>query len=83
MEEVDRLFIAVNSNLNPKVQTKYNNSKGIIRYEFFEAMIKVAVKRYIEYGSAQSEAEAMKLFWEECLEPHCQEVIKDDPYGYD
>ena len=76
MEEVDRLFISVNSNLNPKVHTKLNSSKGIIRYEFFEAVMKVAVKRYIEFGSANSEAEAMKQFWEEYLEPHCQEVTK-------
>ena len=73
----------MNSNRNPAVQTKYNSSKGIIRYEFFEAVIKVAVKRYIEFGSAKSEAEAMKQFWEDVLEPYCQEVMKADPYLYD
>jgi hypothetical protein len=83
VEEVDRLFIAVNSNQNPIVHTKYNSSKGIIRYEFFEAVMKVAVKRYIEFGSAKSEAEAMRQFWEEYLEPHCQEAMKEDPYVYD
>jgi hypothetical protein len=70
VEEVDRLFIAVNSNQNPIVHTKFNSSKGIIRYEFLEAVMKAAVKRYFEYGTAETEAEAMHQFWTQCLQPH-------------
>ena len=83
VEEVDRLFIAVNSNANPIVHTKYNSSKGIIRYEFVEAIIKIALKRYIEFGTAKSESEAMHQFWLEYLEPHQKEVMAENPYFYD
>lgn len=47
-EDIDRLFVAINSNNNPVVKTKYNSSKGIIRYEFFEAMIKACIKRFFD-----------------------------------
>ncbi len=49
-DEIDRIFIAVNTNNNPVVKTEFNSAKGIIRYEFLEAVIRAAVKRFIEFG---------------------------------
>jgi hypothetical protein len=39
---------------------KTNNSKALIRYEFLEFMVRLAIKKYVEYGSLESEAEAIK-----------------------
>jgi hypothetical protein len=63
-DEVDRLFIAVNTNNNPAVKTEFNSAKGIIRYEFSEVIIRAALKRFIEFGSLKSEAEAVTQFFQ-------------------
>ena len=69
-DEVDRLFIAVNTNNNPAVKTEYNSAKGIIRYEFFEVIIRASLKRFIEFGSLKSEAEAVTQFYLHYLEAY-------------
>lgn len=69
-DEIDRLFIAVNTSSNPAVKTEFNSAKGIIRYEFLEVMIRAALKKYCEFGNVKSEAEAINLFWEQYLLPY-------------
>lgn len=63
-DALDQLFYAVNSNFNPMVRTEYNNVNSIVRYEFLEVIIRAALKKFCEFGSVKSEAEAINLFWE-------------------
>jgi hypothetical protein len=69
-DEIDRLFIAVNTNNNPAVKSEFNSAKGIIRYEFFEVIIRSGLKRFIDFGSLKSESEAIDSFWTQYLEPY-------------
>ena len=64
-DEIDRLFIAVNAVMADEQDSNTNNpetnkSKALIRYEFLEFMVRLAIKKYVEYGPLESEAEAIK-----------------------
>ena len=74
------LFVAVNS--SDKKQSTFNNDKQIVRYEFLEIMIRVAIKRYFESGKVQTEADAVQKLWDDHLKPHKELTDQIDPYFY-
>lgn len=80
-EDVDRLFIAVNSGGQKK--TSMNPDKALVRFELVEIMARAAIKRFCESGELESEAEAVSALWSNFLEPHREEIMLEEPYFYD
>jgi hypothetical protein len=79
-EDIDRLFIAVNAGQQKK--SPYNPDKLLVRYEFLEIMLRTALKKYIEPGFLDNEADAVENFWNEYLNVHYAETNLEKPYFY-
>lgn len=54
-----------------------------MRYEFLEFIVRCAIMKYSKNGRKVSEAEAVKILWEEALQPHFKEMELIDPFFYD
>ena len=64
-EDVDRLFIAVNSGGQKK--TAMNPDKALVRFEMLEIMLRSAIKKYCEGGELEGEAQAVEALWSSFL----------------
>jgi hypothetical protein len=64
--DYDVIFKAVNFN---EMESTLNPTHGVVRYEFIETIIRVAVEKYKVQGTAQTEDEAVKRMLYELLAP--------------
>lgn len=71
-EDCDRLFIAVNVNKGGAQTTsnEFNSEKSLVRHEFLEILLRIAVKKYFESEKVNSETAAIAKFTSENLEPY-------------
>jgi hypothetical protein len=66
------LFIAVNVNKGGAHTTsnEFNSEKALVRHEFLEIVLRIAVKKYFESEKVYSETAAIAKFAQENLEPY-------------
>jgi len=62
---IDRLFIAVNQD---GVNVEGSNGNNLMRYEFLEAIVRLAKTKYVEGGATSSLPEAYQMLIDLILE---------------
>jgi len=62
---IDRLFIAVNQD---GVNVEGSNGNNLMRYEFLEAIVRLAKTKYVEVGATSSLPEAYQMLIDLILE---------------
>jgi hypothetical protein len=65
--DYDVIFKAVN--FNEMGDQELNPSHGVVRYEFVETIVRVAVEKFMVKGTAKSEGEAVQRLLFEMLAP--------------
>ena len=71
MQELDRIFIATNVS---KVQLERNNARMITRFEFLEAIVRVALAKYFNPRIAPSQSAAVALLIDKHLLPFAERL---------
>jgi hypothetical protein len=61
LAKIDIVFALVNHNID---SVESNNEKLLIRYEFFEAILRIAGLKYRDTGIAKTYAEAFQMIIE-------------------
>ena len=67
--EGDTLFLTVNG----KKQTPMNPATALVRHQFMEIILRLAIKRYYDTKQVKSEADAVKEAFREFLLPKCSD----------
>jgi hypothetical protein len=62
------IFKAINFN-EADVDMSLNPSNGVVRYEFIEAIVRIAIEKYMIKGTAATEQEALKQLLSQVLLP--------------
>ena len=62
--DFDVIFKAVNFT---EIESELNPAHGIVRYEFIETLVRVAVEKYMIKGKAKNEAEAVRMLFDKIL----------------
>jgi len=63
--DFDVIFKAVNFT---ETESELNPTHGIVRYEFIETLVRVAVEKYMIKGNAANEGEALRRLFSEILD---------------
>jgi hypothetical protein len=66
-EDFTVVFKAVNFT---ELESDLNPAHGVVRYEFVETIVRVAIEKFLVKGTAQTEAEAVKRLLMEILDPN-------------
>jgi len=80
LKDVDTIFIATNVQLGEPIKAaekKRNNQRSLTRFEFIEAIMRLAKAKYVNSGRATRYVEAVKLLIDEHVLPNMSEY--DDP----
>jgi len=65
LSEYDRLFITVNGNK----RTDLIPANALVRFQFVEIILRLAIKKCYETGEVENELDAVELFYERHIEP--------------
>ena len=68
--DADRMFIAVNAGINKPL----NPQHALVRYQFLEILIKIAIEKYFKNNIVKSEIEALEKLFYDHLAKHYSKV---------
>ena len=71
MADADRLFITVNANKRGPLIP----ANSLVRFQFMEILIRLAIKRYYESGDVPSEAEAVRQLITNNIQPEFEQTM--------
>jgi hypothetical protein len=79
LADLDRIFIATNVAL-PGMRSDDNPDRALMRFEFLEAVCRVAIAKYKESGSGLTESESIEKLISTLIEPNARKEIDEiDP----
>ena len=75
---LDRIFIAVNSGTSKQNATDVNDIKSLMRYEYLEAMIRIAYAKFVQTEKCESIEDGLRRLCEEHILAALPDEAKED-----